>query len=336
MNPNLPSGYTEVRVEFTKEESEAITSSMDEYASTGAAQHGGAFAWPKKVENGMKAKALAEYAADLLAQCDDSDSEEWLRKASQAQAKAYALHNLPIYIFQLAGIYEVAGDAAKAKDWYKNFLRAQDEFTPDGIDSLLLNQSGFDMARVIVLAKQKLDGSLPGDSVGARFVVVPIIEVKRHAIATTLISISNDAIPSFCAQNMTALGVDPAHRTLFECLCYALLLSVAEVVVYSKYTEEDAQGIMIRAFECFFGEPSEERLATSFQEAFNHAHERYVNIWQLSVPLLNLTEVQMYEEWARTFASELAVFHKISCSQRNVERWALTAIEAFRGGCHPL
>jgi hypothetical protein len=107
-----------VKVEFTEEESVAIATSMSEYASIWAAQSGGgAFVTPVKMMDGMKAKALTEYAADLLAQCDDCNSEECLRKAIQAQAKAYALHNLPAYIFQLAGIYEAAGDTTKARDF---------------------------------------------------------------------------------------------------------------------------------------------------------------------------------------------------------------------------
>lgn len=331
-----PERYVSTKVEFTQEESEAITTSMNEYAAIWAGQHGGGgFVTPVKVENGMMAKALAEYAADLLAQCDDCNSEEWLRKAAQAQAKAYALHNLPVYIFQLAGMYEVAGDTSKARDFLRHFLRAQDEFMPDGIDNVLLAQSGYDMARVMGLAKEKLDGHLAA-SIGARFVVVPITEGKCDAIATNLVSASNDAVPSLCAENMMALEVDPAHGPVFECLCYALFLSVAEIVLHDKYTEEDAQAIMMRAFKLFFAVASDERLATSFQEAFNHAHERYVNIWQLSVLMLNLAEGQMYEEWARTFTSELAGVHRISCSQRKVEGWALAAIGAFRDGCYSL
>jgi hypothetical protein len=329
-------GYAEVKVEFTQEESAAVTSSMDEYASIWAAQHGGeGFVTPVKMKSGMMARALTEYAADLVAQCDDGNSEECLKKAIQAQAKAYALHNLPVFIFQLAGLYEVAGDTTKAREFLQHFLRAQHEFTPDVIDTTLLDQSGFDMAKVSLLAKQKLDGSL-GYSSDARFVVIPITEGKCHAIATNLVSVANDAVPGFCAENMTALELEPAHRPIFECLCFALFLTVAEVVIYDKYTEEDAQAIMIRAFECFFGAPAEERLTTSFQEAFNHAHERYVSIWRLSVPLLDLTEGQMYEEWARTFTSELAILHGIACSQRKVERWALAAIGAFRDGCYSL
>src|SRR5215471_18887162 len=232
---DIPKGYAAVNIEFTEEESEAIAASMHEYASIWAAQHGGGegFVTPVKMKDGMMAIALTEYAADLLAQYDDSDSEEWLRKATQAQAKAYALHNMPVYLFQLAGIFEAAGNVEKARDFLQRFLRAQQEFTPDGIDTLLLDQSGFDMARTVSLAKTKLNGAL-GDSIGVRFVIVPITDGKADAIATNLISVSNDAVPTFSLENMTALQVDPAHGLVFECMCYALFLSVAEVVLYAK------------------------------------------------------------------------------------------------------
>jgi hypothetical protein len=134
---------------------------MDEYASIWAAQHGGeGFLASVRLTNGMKAQALMEYAEVLVAQLGESDEDTVIsiEKAIQAQAKAYALHNLPVYIFQLAEMYEVAGDTTKAKEFLKYFLRAQQEFTPDEIDNLLLDQSEFDMATVILLAKQKLDG----------------------------------------------------------------------------------------------------------------------------------------------------------------------------------
>jgi len=329
-----PKGYTAVNIQFTAGEGEAIAANMHEHTSKWEAQHGGGegFIMPVKVESGIMAIALTEYAADLLAQNDDDGSEESLTKATQAQAKAYALHNLPVYLFQLAGMFEAAGDVGKARDFLQRFLRAQQEFTPDGIDRLLLDHRGFDMVRTVSLAKTKLDGSL-GDSVGGRYGVVPILEGKADAIATNLIAVSNDSMPNFCCEQLAALQVDPALGPVFECLCHALFLSVAEVVLHAKYVDDDAQVIMTVAFECYFGEDSDERLASSFQEVFNHAHNRYVSIWRLSVPLLDLSEDQMYNEWARTFASEFAKVHEKSCPTRKVEEWALAAIGAFRGGC---
>jgi hypothetical protein len=59
-------------------------------------------------------------------------------KAVKAQMKAYALHNLPIYLFRLAGLYECAGNETKSKEFSQLFQRAQDEFEPDQIDKIFL------------------------------------------------------------------------------------------------------------------------------------------------------------------------------------------------------
>jgi hypothetical protein len=190
------------------------------------------------------------------------------------------------------------------------------------------------MPRAILLAKQKLNSSL-SDSLGNRFVIVPLSQAKREAIAANLISVTEGALPGFC-ENMTLLEVASEHTSTFQRLCFSLMLSVAQVVLHRKYAEEDAQEIMIRAFHLFFSEPSEERLGPRFQKAFNHCLERYAGVWQLSVPMLNPNEDRMYEEWAGVFASELAIFHGIPCSQAKVRRWALAAISAFRDGCYPL
>jgi hypothetical protein len=59
-------------------------------------------------------------------------------KAVKAQMKAYALHNLPIYLLRLAGMYECAGNEAKNQEFSQLFRRAQDEFKPDQIDKIFL------------------------------------------------------------------------------------------------------------------------------------------------------------------------------------------------------
>jgi hypothetical protein len=115
---------TQVEAEFTDEENAAIAAMLDDTASRWAARHNGeGYLIPVKANHGTMAVALAEYAADLLAQCDDCGFAERSKKAIHAQKNAYALHNLPIYIFQLAGMYEIAGDAASAKYFLKHFLR---------------------------------------------------------------------------------------------------------------------------------------------------------------------------------------------------------------------
>lgn len=158
---NVPKGYAEVKVEFTEEESEVIAASLDEYAAIANANApaGTTMYVHPKVKDAMTAKALTEYVEDLMAQLQDCTSDEEtasvMDKATQAQAKAYAIHNLPLYLFQMAGMLEFAGQTAKAKDFFRHFLRAQDEFKPDQVDTIFINETGFEMPHVIALAREK-------------------------------------------------------------------------------------------------------------------------------------------------------------------------------------
>ena len=171
---------------------------------------------------------------------------------SKSSAGEGLRHSQPSSVrFQLAGIYKIFGSSGKAKDFFEHFLRAQDEFRPDEIETVFITQSGFDMARLILLAQRKA-----AESGGA--------------------------------------------------------------------------------FALFFGERPEERLIARFQETLNNAHDRYMRIWKISVPLMNLTEEQMFEQWTQTFASELSTLHKPSASKRKVERWSLALIKEFRAGCYSL
>ena len=159
---NVPEGYAEVKVEFTQEESEAVATSMEQYAAIANADapEGTTMYVHPKVKEGMKAKALAEYVEDLMARLplcgSDQEAASLMRKAIHAQAAAYALHNLPVYLFQLAGMFDFSGDPDKAKDFFRNFLRANAEFKPYQIDTIFLNQSGFDMHEMVEVAKAKI------------------------------------------------------------------------------------------------------------------------------------------------------------------------------------
>ena len=92
----------------------------------------------------MSAQGLTEYVADLLREVQDCASDTkiatMLAKAIKAQMKAYAFHNLPIYLSQPAWMYELAGDGAQSKEFSQLFQRAQDEFTPDQIDAVFLER----------------------------------------------------------------------------------------------------------------------------------------------------------------------------------------------------
>jgi hypothetical protein len=84
-----------------------------------------------------------------------------LDKAIIAELKAYGLHNLPLYLFHLSCIYELAGKLDKAEMWFKNFLRDQSEFTPDKVDEInltfLVNWQGFDVAEAVEIARKKVE-----------------------------------------------------------------------------------------------------------------------------------------------------------------------------------
>ena len=122
-----------ISIEFTEEEIEAINKSLETFRSFAAAKGGELCVVPKQLQ-AMKAQGLFEYALQLATKSGDTNlsSDEvavMLDKAIKAQLKAYGLHDLPLYLFHLACMYELAGNQGKAEMWFKNFLRFQNEFT---------------------------------------------------------------------------------------------------------------------------------------------------------------------------------------------------------------
>ena len=152
-----PDNLVEVAYELTTEENEAIEKSLDEYAATYAANHGGAgFVTPAKVVAGMRAQALVDYSEELLAHVDDSPATNAVvRKALQALVKAYIIHSLPVYIFQIANVYEFDNNNREAKHWYRTFLRVQNEFVPDAIDEFWINHWGYNLPQLVKTAQTK-------------------------------------------------------------------------------------------------------------------------------------------------------------------------------------
>jgi hypothetical protein len=160
--PNVPEGYAAVTVEFTDEESEAIAACMTEYAEIWAAhfRDTGFRIVNPKVEKGMQAGGLVEYVerlVDRLKVCKSGDEfRAVINKILSAFAKAYALHNLPVYIFKIALMYEFVDDRTKAKRFYLNFLRAVAEFEPDEIDIFFLNHLRCDLRKLVEEATGKI------------------------------------------------------------------------------------------------------------------------------------------------------------------------------------
>jgi hypothetical protein len=160
---NVPKGYSEVKVTFTEEEIGAMNTHLDEYAAIvdADAPDGMMMYVHPKVKEAMKATALTEYAKDLVGQrMDDcasaAEMKRVLDKAIKAQMKAYAIHNLPVYLYLIGMMFEIMSEADNANDFFRHFLRAQEEFKPDKIDTIFLNQAGFDTSKLVIMAKQKV------------------------------------------------------------------------------------------------------------------------------------------------------------------------------------
>ena len=142
---NAPKGLVRLDVEFTDDENAAMSRALERFVAVVTNAHapeGTRMFAPPKVQSAIAAQGLTEYVGDLQREIENSDfaatSEKLVEKAIKAQMKAYALHNLPIYLFRLARMYQCAGNEAKAKEFSQLFQRMQDEFQPDQIDKILL------------------------------------------------------------------------------------------------------------------------------------------------------------------------------------------------------
>lgn len=137
-----------IKVKFTADENEAVCRTLDRYAAIANAHApvGMRMFVPPKVRDAISAQGLTEHVEDLIRESRDCASHTerttLLDKAVKAQMKAYAFHNLPIYLSQLARMYESAGDVKKCKEFSQLFLDEQDAFTPDEIDDIFLELIG--------------------------------------------------------------------------------------------------------------------------------------------------------------------------------------------------
>lgn len=142
---NAPKGLVRLEVEFSDDENAAMSRAIERFGAVVTNAHapeGTRLFTPPKVRDAIAAQGLTEYVADLQREIENSDfaatTAKLMEKAVKAQMKAYALHNLPIYLFRLARMYECAGNEAKSQEFSQLFQRAQDEFQPDQIDKIFL------------------------------------------------------------------------------------------------------------------------------------------------------------------------------------------------------
>ena len=158
-----------VKIEFTAEERDAINRKLEEFQSVvneSKSPDGEYYVHPKIID-AMTAQGLFEYVVQLVREAEGTDHSKHefnaiLDKAKKAQIKVYSIHDLPIYIFYLASIYEIAGELDKANHWFKFFLRVQDAHKPDEVDALHLDllqkELGIDVKEAIEITRGKATG----------------------------------------------------------------------------------------------------------------------------------------------------------------------------------
>lgn len=122
-----PKGYSAVNVQFTKEELEAISIHQKRMADVANAEApaGTTMYVHPKVLDAITAQALTQYAEDLVLQLQQYSTGEVtvvMDKAIKAQLKAYTAHNLRIYLYQAAGMFELIDDVENAAKFFHLFL----------------------------------------------------------------------------------------------------------------------------------------------------------------------------------------------------------------------
>jgi hypothetical protein len=97
----------------------------------------------------MTAWALIGYAQNQVTlgeMADNVDKDLCFRKALAAASKAYSLHSLPIYMFDMGCIFRMLGDTASAQNAFKSFLESHRKFKPSDVDNIALRQRDVEAA----------------------------------------------------------------------------------------------------------------------------------------------------------------------------------------------
>jgi hypothetical protein len=113
--------------------------------------------YAEQIEKSVMAFALVNYAKDQvgLAEINSTiERKELLHKALAAVAKAGALHELPIYKFDLACVFEFLGEKEIAAECFREFLSRCDRFVSGAVDGFTLKQRNAPLA--VTIAKRKL------------------------------------------------------------------------------------------------------------------------------------------------------------------------------------
>jgi hypothetical protein len=104
-----------------------------------------------EAHKGMTAWALIGYAQSqvrLVEMADKAvvDKELCFRKALAAATKAYSLHSLPIYMFDVGCMFEMLGETTSALNAFRSFLESQRKFKASDMDMISLRQRDVEAA----------------------------------------------------------------------------------------------------------------------------------------------------------------------------------------------
>lgn len=114
----------------------------------------------------MTAWALIGYSQSEVFRAENADPgvlspDECISKALAAVTKAYSLHPLPIYMFDMGCIFEMCGEKSSAESAFSKFLELQRQFRPSDVDKIVLQQR--DIEEAVRYARATLmSGSIGG------------------------------------------------------------------------------------------------------------------------------------------------------------------------------
>lgn len=133
------------RNDYTDEEKVAMREAIEQFRSQAAPpEHA------DRIQRCIYARALYHYALAKMSAAAEAEQRgvagaeleqvrnDGLVRATAALNKAHLLYPMPLYLYDLAGLREVANDLSGAVALYERFIREQKGFRADQIDRALL------------------------------------------------------------------------------------------------------------------------------------------------------------------------------------------------------
>jgi hypothetical protein len=118
---------------------------------------------PPEVTRGLSALGLWHYAEQEMEAAEfyahpsqRATRTDVIDKAIQAISKAYSIHRLPIYLFDLARYLNVRGLPGPAREAFRDFLLAQSKYKEGSYDHLFMH--GRDIEQAIQETEESLTG----------------------------------------------------------------------------------------------------------------------------------------------------------------------------------